>query len=335
MANNQSLQAARAARKDEFYTQLSDIEQELQHYKDHFRNKVVYCNCDDPRVSNFFHYFSFNFEKLGLKKLVTTCYKNQTTDLFSKHDSEQAIYLEYNGDKNLNRVPDLEEINIHKLHGDGDFRSDECIELLKQADIICTNPPFSLFREYVAQLVGYEKKFLIIGSKNAASNKEIFPLIQDNKLWLGYSKGDLEFQVPDHYPPKEHRYRMDENGKKFYSLGNAGWFTNLDIEKRHENLILYKTYSEKEYPYYDNYNAISVERVSLIPKNWRGAMGVPFAFLDKHNPNQFEIIGADYQVKQGLLPEIINPAWEGKIDRGYINGKRKFARLLIKNRNPE
>ena len=184
---NKSLHAAKASKKDEFYTQLSDIEKELWHYTDHFKGKVVFCNCDDPRVSNFFHFFTYNFERLGLKKLITTCYKNQQPDLFSKEDSEKGIYLEYSGDKNKNRVPDPDEIGIHELKGDGDFRSEECIELLKQADIVVTNPPFSLFREYVEQLITYNKKFLIIGSVNARHYKEIFKLIKDNRLWLGYN----------------------------------------------------------------------------------------------------------------------------------------------------
>jgi len=182
---NKYLHKASKAKKDEFYTQLSDIERELRHYKDHFKDKVVYCNCDDPRVSNFFHYFSYNFENLGLKKLVATCYKNQNPDLFSQNDSEKAVYLEYEGDKNNNNVPDPEEIGIKHLKGDGDFRSRECIALLKQADIVVTNPPFSLFREYVAQLIKYNKKFVIIGHQNAITYKEIFKLIKDNKIWLG------------------------------------------------------------------------------------------------------------------------------------------------------
>ena len=184
---NKDLTAAKRAKKDEFYTQLSDIENELRHYKEHFRGKTVLCNCDDPRISMFFHYFAYQFEALGLKRLITTCYKNQTPDLFSQHDSERAIWLEYTGDKNGNRIPDPEEIGIHELEGDGDFRSPECIELLKQADIVVTNPPFSLFREYVAQLVKYEKKFLIIGNINCITYKEFFPLIQQNKVWLGAS----------------------------------------------------------------------------------------------------------------------------------------------------
>tara|TARA_B110000046_G_scaffold87746_1_gene95854 strand:+ start:5939 stop:6520 length:582 start_codon:yes stop_codon:yes gene_type:complete len=184
-ALNKNLHQAKNAKKDEFYTQVTDIENELKHYKAHFRNKVVYCNCDDPRMSNFFHYFSYNFEDLGLKKLITTCYQNQHRDLFSQHDSERAIYLEYYGDKNNNKTPDVEEIGVQYLKGDGDFRSEESIALLKQADIVVTNPPFSLFREYVAQLIQYDKKFVIVGHQNAITYKEIFPLIKDNKIWLG------------------------------------------------------------------------------------------------------------------------------------------------------
>ena len=273
MSLNTNFHKARQAKKDEFYTQLTDIERELRHYKEHFRGKVVYCNCDDPRVSNFFHYFSHNFEALGLKKLITTCYKNKNPDLFSQNDSEQAIRLEYDGDKDGNRVPDPEEIGVFPLKGDGDFRSPECIELLRQADIVVTNPPFSLFRQYVAQLMEYDKKFIIIGNMNAITYKEIFPLIKNNQLWMGYATGDMEFMVPGYYPPKEYRYRMDESGRKFYSLGNAKWFANLDIKKRHENIILYKKYSPKEYPKYDNYDAIEVGKVRDIPEDWGGAWG--------------------------------------------------------------
>ena len=201
MAGNKSLHAANRAKNDEFYTQLSDIENELRHYKHHFKDKTVYCNCDDPRVSNFFHNFSYNFEHLSLRKLIATCYKNQNSDLFSQNDSEQAVYLEYTGDKDGNGIPTPDEIAVKPLKGDGDFRSEECIKLLKQADIVVTNPPFSLFREYVAQLVEYGKHFIIIGNKNAITYKEIFPLIKDNKMWLGSTPmgTDMLFGVPDNY----------------------------------------------------------------------------------------------------------------------------------------
>jgi len=291
---NDNLHKAKDAKKDEFYTQLSDIERELKHYKDHFKDKVVYCNCDDPRVSNFFHYFSYNFEKLGLKKLIATCYKNQDMDLFSQNESERAIYLEYDGDKNGNNVPDPNEIGIKHLAGDGDFRSKETIELLRQADIVVTNPPFSLFREYVAQLIEYDKKFLIIGNVNAITYKEIFKLMKENKLWIGISirSGDREFGVPDNYPLTAAGYRVDENGKKFIRVKGVRWFTNMDYEERHEDLILYKQYIPEEYPKYDNYDAINVNVTKEIPMDYKGAIGVPITFMDKYNPEQFEILNA-------------------------------------------
>lgn len=288
---NQNLHAAKNSKKDEFYTQLSDIEKELRHYKDHFKGKVVLCNCDDPRVSNFFHYFSHNFEGLGLKKLITTCYKNQNRDLFSEHTSEHAIYLEYNGDKNGDKVPNPEEIGIVPLKGDGDFRSDECIELLKQADIIVTNPPFSLFREYLQQLIKHNKKFLILANQNAVSTKDVFELVRDEKLWLGYNNGDMAFKVPESYEARETRFWVDEQGNKWRSFGTMCWFTNIDIAKRHEDIVLYKTYDPEVYPTYDNFDAIEVKRIEEIPVDYNGVMGVPGGFLAKHSPEQFEIIG--------------------------------------------
>ena len=288
-SQNKNLHKASKAKKDEFYTQLSDIEKELKHYKDHFKGKVVLCNCDDPRVSNFFHYFSYNFEKLGLKKLITTCYKNQDMDLFSQHNTEKAIYLEYEGDKNDNRTPDPEEIGINHLRGDGDFRSEECIELLKQADIVVTNPPFSLFREYVAQLIEYEKKFIIIGHQNAITYKEIFKLIKDNKLWLGYGfKGGAAHFINMHY---EDYATAGDHKEGMIRVSGVNWFSNLDITKRHEDLILYKTYNETEYSTYDNYDAINVNKTKEIPLDYDGVMGVPITFMDKYNPEQFEIVG--------------------------------------------
>jgi hypothetical protein len=263
------------AKEDEFYTQLSDIERELKHYKKHFKGKVVYCNCDDPRVSNFFHYFSYNFEKLGLKKLITTCYKNQQMDLFSKNDSEQAIYLQYDGDKSGNNVPDPSEIGINYLNGNGDFRSKESIDLLKHADIVVTNPPFSLFREYVDQLIEYGKQFLIIGNINAISYKEIFKYIKNNQVWLGYNTV-RHFGRPD---------------GSMFETARCFWYTNLDISKRHEEFILYKNYTAEKYPKYDNYDAIEVSKAVDIPIDYFGVMGVPLTFLDKYNPDQFEILG--------------------------------------------
>jgi hypothetical protein len=333
-AKNQNLQQARRSKQDEFYTQLSDIEKELKHYKQHFKGKVVYCNCDDPHVSNFFHYFSYNFEKLGLKKLITTCFKSRDMELFSRNDSERAIFLEYAGDKNGNNVPDTAEIGKRYLKGDGDFRSQESIELLKQADIVVTNPPFSLFREYVAQLVEHDKKFLIIGNVNAITYKEIFQLIKDDKLWLGPSirSGDREFGVPDDYPLLAAGFRIDAAGKKYIRVKGVRWFTNLDFKERHEEQVLYKTYSRDAYPTYDNYEAIEVGKTKDIPLDYKGIMGVPITFLDKYNPDQFEIVGSDYEVKLGLLQDILRPEWEGKTDRAYINGSRMYARLLIRRK---
>jgi hypothetical protein len=326
MAQNKTLNKAKDSKKDEFYTQLSDIERELSHYKDHFKGKVVYCNCDDPRVSNFFHYFSYNFEQLGLKKLITTCYKSQYKDLFSQHDVEQAICLEYEGDKNGNRVPDVEEIGVSPLKGDGDFRNIESIELLKQADIVVTNPPFSLFREYVAQLVRYDKKFLIIGNQNALTYKEIFPLIKENKLWLGYNSGGMKFQVPDHYEDRE----MAEDGRRWQKMGNTCWYTNLDISKRHEDLILYKTYTPEAYPKYDNYNAIEVSKTNDIPLDFSDVMGVPITFMNKYNPNQFEIVGATESEGKGFSNGLWNE--QSRIAQAVVNQKPVYKRIFIKNK---
>lgn len=286
-SSNRNLHSAKTSKKDEFYTQLSDIERELRHYKDHFRGKVVLCNCDDPRVSNFFHFFSYNFENFGLKKLIATCYKNQDADLFSQHNSERAIYLEYTGDRNGDNIPNPEEIGIKELKGDGDFRSKECIELLKESDIVVTNPPFSLFREFVSQLIEYDKKFIIVGHQNAISYKEIFKLIKENKLWLGYgfTGGAGHFintQYEDYATAGDHKEGM-------IRVSGVTWFTNLDINKRHEDLILYKKYTPEEYPTYDNYDAINVDKTKDIPMDYAGSIGVPITFLDKYNPDQFEI----------------------------------------------
>lgn len=321
--------AARNNKKDEFYSQLSDIERELKHYKPHFKDKIVYCNCDDPRVSNFFHYFSYNFEYLGLKKLIATCYKNQDMDLFSTNESEQAVYLEYTGDKNGNKVPDANEIGVKPLQGDGDFRSQESIELLKQADIVVTNPPFSLFREYVAQLIEYDKKFLIIGNINAISYKEIFKLIKENKAWLGVNmgRGISGFIVPKHYELYGSEARIDDDGNRIISTNNCLWLTNLDIDKRYLDLILHKKYNPEEYPTYENYDAINVDKTKDIPFDYAGEMGVPITFLDKYNPNQFEIID-------------INPHFFTIVEKGLpkpsqlkITGQKDpFARILIKNK---
>ena len=318
---NRTLHIAKSSKKDEFYTQLSDIESELKHYKEHFKNKVVFCNCDDPRVSNFFHYFSYNFENLELKKLITTCYKNQETDLFGQIESENAVFLEYTGDKNGNKIPDAEEIGVKPLKGDGDFRSKESIDLLKQADIVVTNPPFSLFREYVDQLVKYEKKFLIIGNINAITYKEIFKLIKENKAWLGINmgRGISGFIVPEHYELYGTETNIDCFGNRIISPNNCLWLTNLDTFKRHEDINLTKTYygNEHEYPAFDNYDAINVNKTQDIPKDYKGVMGVPITFLHKYNPEQFELI----KFRKGNDEKDLS-----------INGKCPYFRILIKNK---
>ena len=358
---NKQLGRAKRAKEDEFYTQLSDIENELRHYKEHFRGKTVLCNCDDPRVSNFFHYFAYQFEALGLKRLITTCYKNQTPDLFSQHDCERAISLVYDGDKNGNRVPDPEEIGIHQLQGDGDFRSDECIELLMQADIVVTNPPFSLFREYVAQLMQFGKKFLILGSQNNITYKEVFPLFIENRIWLGYKAGDMAFRVPADSEPRETRFWQDESGQKWRSFGNICWYTNLDIPKRHEELDLFRLFDPETYPRYDNFDAIEVGRVEDIPCDYYGSMGVPLTFLDKHNPDQFEILGITktwFGMATKIYPEQIQVDKDGtekhvsKLNDGAVievaeppvgktyykvDGKtyiQTYPRILIRRRKP-
>jgi len=288
---NKDLNKAKAAKKDEFYTRLEDIENELRHYRQHFKGKTVLCNCDDPRCSNFFRYFTLNFEVLGLKKVIATCYKNQDVDLFSQHKCERAVYQIYEGDKNNNRKVDDEEIEVRYLEGDGDFRSKECVALLEEADIVVTNPPFSLFREFIALLVKMEKRFLVLGNTNAIIYKEIFPLLMDGKMWLGVYCGNMEFRVPQDSEPRVSRYWQDETGQKWRSLGNICWFTNLDHTKRHEEIPLFKKYSPQDYPTYVNFNAIEVPKVSDIPCDYNGLMGVPITFMDKFNPNQFEIVG--------------------------------------------
>jgi len=323
---NRNLHNAKHAKNDEFYTQLTDIEKELSHYRKHFKNKTVLCNCDDPRVSNFFHFFSYNFERLGLKKLITTCYCNDQPDLFSKNDRDEAIYLEYDGAKDGDRIPNPKDIGIKYLKGNGDFRSDECIELLKQADIVVTNPPFSLFREYVAQLMEYEKKFLIIGNPNAVTYKEIFPLVKDGKLWVGNkSMGtDMLFDLPIDFAKELAATKKEGSGYKIIDGVIKGrafaiWFTNLPHKKRNEELVLTKRYrgNEGNYPKYDNYNAIEVSKVINIPKDYKGVMGVPISFLDKYNPNQFEIV----KFRHGDNDKDLS-----------INSKCPYFRILIRHK---
>lgn len=342
MANN-SLKAAKKAKADEFYTQLSDVENELRHYKRHFRDKVVFCNCDDPYESNFFKYFAMNFNQLGLKKLIATCYDGSPIcdtqlSLFDT-DSEQSQLsktcvphkivitevTDVNGDGAVN-MGDVEWLIkndknvLTRLKGNGDFRSEECVELLKEADIVVTNPPFSLFREYVAQLIAYKKQFLIVGNQNAITYKEIFKLIKDNELWLGSSLSFAKFKVPEYYEERSNRFWIDESGQKWRSLGNICWFTNLDIKKRHENIDLYKRYTPEEYPKYDNYDAINVDKVADIPADYDGVMGVPITFLDKYNPEQFEILG---QMANTKIDDF-------NFGYPFVNKERKYARILIR-----
>lgn len=332
MAGNRDLQAAMRAKKDDFYTQLTDIEKELRHYKAHFKGKVVYCNCDDPRVSNFFKFFLMNFEVWELKKLIATCYKNQNPDIFSPHDSERAVYMEYHGDQDCNRLPDYDDVDVKSLQGDGDFRSAECVALLKRADIVCTNPPFSKFREYVAQLIAHDKKFLYIGNMNAITTKQIFPLVKAGKLWYGpsISSGDREFGVPDDYPLTASSYRIDEHGRKFVRVKGVRWFTNLDHAKRHENLVLWAKYTPEKYPRYDNYDAINVDSVSEIPRDYAGVMGVPVTFLDKYSPDQFEIIGASEQCGRGFSGTLWDAA--SAVPHPLVGGHRKYSRIFIRKR---
>ena len=332
---NSSLTEAKRAKKDEFYTQLADIESELRHYREHFRGKSVFCNCDDPYESNFFRYFALNFNKLGLKELVATCYKGSPivgTELRLSTRSPYKVRIREVADFDGNGAIDLADVallrrtrknELTELKGDGDFRSPECVELLKKADVVVTNPPFSLFREYVAQLIEHGKKFVIIGNVNAITYKEIFPLIKDNRIWFGASihSGDREFEIPQDYPISAAGFRIDGNGRKFIRVKGVRWFTNLDYSERHENLILYKRYTPEAFPRYDNYDAINVDKTSEIPCDYEGIMGVPITFLDKYNPEQFEILG------------IANSArWIGYECLTIIKKKNIYNRIIIRRR---
>lgn len=356
---NTNLHKASAAKKDEFYTQLVDIEKELKHYKEQFRGKVVYCNCDDPFESNFFKYFASNFNALGLKKIITTSYVKSPIvggqlPLFEveglKPSGKEPFKIEIkevpdtDGDGAIN-IDDVKHLLKHDkniatpLCGNGDFRSDECIELLKQADIVVTNPPFSLFREYVAQLVEYDKKFLIIGNLNAVTYKEVFKLVKKNKLWLGYNNGAKTYLVPNSY--EQNNIFVGADGKKYAKMGNTGWHTNLDIKKRHESLTLYKKYTPEEYPTYDNYNAIEVSKVVEIPMDYNGIIGIPVTFLDKYNPKQFEILGItdrdpDNNYRTKMYTREDSPKYNDLNRRAAIrinnDLKPVYARLLIKSK---
>ena len=346
--SNRNLQAAKKAKNDEFYTRLEDIEAELKHYGKHFLNKTVYCNCDSPFQSNFFKYFVLNFNELGLKKLICTCYADSPIT----GAAYKAVVTNVST-TDIKSLLNQGGNSLTRLNGDGDFRSPECTEILKEADMVVTNPPFSLFREYIAQLMDYHKKFLVIGNLNAITYKEIFPLLKNNEMRLGYGVNKtVEFIMSDDHELKGEAY-IDENGKKHDFIHNARWFTNLDIEKRHEPLPLTKRYDPESYPKYDNYDAINVDRVSDIPMDYEpcwfecdkadqclyaraeglkdapalcegkkktGVIGVPVTFFDKHCPSQFRIIGLDrYTAPKEVLVG----------GRLTVNGKTRYCRILI------
>ncbi|KFI91268.1 Modification methylase EcoRI [Bifidobacterium saguini DSM 23967] len=390
MAGNSALNAAIGAKKDEFYTQSADIEKEMRYYRRHFKGKTVLCNCDDPFESNFFKYFVLNFNKLKLKKLIATCYAGSPianrqlsigdmVDGESKHnDAEEnkpykavvTTVHDATGDGGIDML-DVKKLfengenKLTELQGDGDFRSKECAALLDEADIVVTNPPFSLFREYVAQLMEHDKKFIIIGNVNAITYKEVFPLIMQNRMWLGASihSGDRAFYVPDDYPLNASGCGVDDDGRRFIRVKGVRWYTNLDLKQRHEEMILVKRYSgsEENFPCYDNYNAIDVSMTKDIPEDYAGMMGVPITFLDKYNPDQFEILGitktwfgasskrygkqiqVDRNGKQSLVSKLndgpslmVSDAPAGKTYY-IVDGKyyvQSYQRILIRNKNP-
>lgn len=351
------LSAAKTAKKDDFYTEMPDIERELQHYWPHFRNKVVFCNCDDPYESNFFKYFALHFNHLGLRKLICTCFNGspvQGNELIidfgdlSDEPKKIAFKVEITEVKDLNGdgALDLSDVryllqndkNVISILKTGDFRDPECIELLKEADIIVTNPPFSLFREYIALLIKYEKKFLIVGHQNAITYKEVFPLLQSNQVWLGYGfKGG----AAHFFSPYEDKATAGNHRENMIRVSGVNWFTNLEIPKRNEDLDLVCRYSPEEYPTYDNYNAINVGKTQDIPCNYDGIMGVPITFLDKYNPNQFEIVwqasgNTRASAPSSVLKEVGYKSHpEDRGGCGVVNGKRQYSRILIRNKHPK
>jgi len=336
---NGNLIDSRKAKNDEFYTQLDTIEQEIMHYREHFKGKTVYLNCDDPRKSNFFHYFSCNFENLGLKKLIASCYKSQDYNLFTRDVNDKAVWIEYNGEKDMEHVPKAEDIGLNYFEGDGDFRSEESIELLKESDIVVTNPPFSLFREFIALMMKYDKKFLILGSMNAITYREVFPHIKENKLWPGilFNK-NVQFEIPNHYDTTK---SIMKEGKNLIKVSGISWWTNLEYSKRKQDITLFKEYkgNEENYPKYDNYNAINVDKVSDIPKDYKGIVGTPITFIGQWNPEQFELLGSRRWAKSKYLLEhytghVIPPENDRKT---FINGKETYDRIFIQNKylNPE
>lgn len=376
MANNANanLGIAKTAKEDEFYTQLTDIEKEMRYYRKHFKGKTVLCNCDDPFESNFFKYFVLNFNRLGLKKLIATCYAtspiaNQQLTLFDVIGSEEEnrnkpykavvtkVY-DKTGDGGVDMFDVAELFKAHEnelveLEGNGDFRSEECLALLDEVDIVVTNPPFSLFRDYVAMLMEHEKKFIVIGNQNAVSYREIFPLLKNNLIWMG-ATFPKEFIVPKHIEGRKNIY-VQEDGTMMAKFGNVCWFTNLDIKKRHEQMILVRRYvgHEDEYPAYDNYDAIEVAKVSSIPFDYARQMGVPLSFFSVYNPDQFEIIGmtnlpeslpgltpigkewCDRYFEQGGTGHVSANMWGLVYYEGDGAAKRSYARVLIRNKHPE
>lgn len=375
MAGNRNLNSAKTARKDEFYTQLTDIEKEMRYYRKHFKGKTVLCNCDDPFESNFFKYFVLNFNRLGLKKLIATCYSTSpimgshfhyhvdgsgqisfsfedeiVVDNDSKRPYKATVTQVYDttGDGGVDML-DVAKLfmtgdnELVELNGDGDFRSPECIELLDEADIVVTNPPFSLFREYLGTLVEHQKHFIIIGNVNAVKYQEVFPLFMSNELWLGASihSGDRAFFVPDDYPLDAAGCGVDgETGRKYIRVKGVRWFTNLDIKQRHEEMVLVRRYTPDEYPKYVNYDAIEVAKTSDIPCDYAGAMGVPITFMDKYNPDQFEIVGASQHLIREISDDIRAKARYSQIGCFYLdNGdgtyRKMYDRIVIRNKHPE
>jgi hypothetical protein len=350
-AKNANLNSARYGRDDEFYTRIEDIERELLHYRSHFEGKVVYLNCDDPFESNFFKYFAMSFNHLGLKKLVAVSYAGseivgrqlplfEIEGLRDEPPPKEPYLVEItevpdrdgDGATDLNDIEDLLRNDgnvVTKLAGDGDFRSDESVQLLKQADIVVTNPPFSLFREFIGQLVEHSKKFVIVGSQNAITYREVWPLLQAGEVWLGVNSGDMAFRVPDDSPPRATRYWEDSDGTKWRSLGNACWFTNLDHSRRHEEIPLYRRYEETPdaYPRYNNFDAIEVGRVAHIPTDFDGVMGVPVTFLSKHNPDQFELVGMSCY---GQVPDQHKVAHRVGHYRPYVAEKAVYQRIFVR-----
>lgn len=368
----EDLKGAKSAKQDEFYTQLDDISKELKYYKQHFQGKVVLCNCDDPYESNFFKYFALNFNTLGLKKLIATCYNgspiagDELPFLFEIEENEPKkiaykVEITEVGDYNNDGAVNLADVQyliqndknvLSLLKGNGDFRSQECIELLKEADIVVTNPPFSLFREYVAQLVKYDKKFLIIGNQNAISYKECFSLIKDNKMWLGVSihSGDREFMIPPTYEVRSKSLRVDDKGNRYIRVVGIRWFTNLDYPQRHEEIDLYKHYTPEEYPTFENFDAINVNSTAEIPCDFEGIMGVPITFIDKYSPDQFEIIGlgiSNSGLECGVRPyKPEHKKYRKEVQkRGAVDGDLymmingevtvPYARILVRNKKPQ